>query len=261
MARGFLYLVAVIDWYSRKVLSWRLSNTLEPDFCVAALHEAVSVHGKPEIFNTDQGSQFTSEAFTGALRAYDIRISMDGKGRWIDNVMVERLWRSLKYEEVYLKAYETVTEARESITTYFRHFNEERRHQGLGRRTPDEVFHEPDPLPQAARTHGRTSLIALSRFAGPLLSNRGNFTAKVVLEATHQMDRTHDRQQHISENHCLQKLLSILREIMPDPKLSPGRKRGDHCEQRQCEPRIHSPLLKRIDDPFRNIVYPLWHQS
>jgi putative transposase len=150
MAQGFLYLVAVIDWYSRKVLSWRLSNTLEPDFCVAALHEAVSVHGKPEIFNTDQGSQFTSEAFTGALRAYDIRISMDGKGRWIDNVMVERLWRSLKYEEVYLKAYETVTEARESITTYFRHFNEERRHQGLGRRTPDEVFYEPDPLPQAA---------------------------------------------------------------------------------------------------------------
>jgi putative transposase len=128
MAKGFLYLVAVIDWHSRKVLAHRLSNTMEADFCVEALREAIAVHGKPEIFNTDQGAQFTSEAFTGVLKEHDIRISMDGKGRWIDNVMVERLWRSLKYEEVYLKAYETVAEARQSIATYLRYFNEERGH-------------------------------------------------------------------------------------------------------------------------------------
>jgi putative transposase len=110
MARGFLYLVAIIDWYSRKVLSWQVSNTLDADFCVEALQDALSRHGQPEIFNTDQGSQFTSEAFTSVLQAHDIRISMDGKGRWVDNVFVEQLWRSLKYEEVYLKAYETVVE-------------------------------------------------------------------------------------------------------------------------------------------------------
>lgn len=150
MAKGFLYLVAVIDWHTRKVLSHRLSNTLDADFCVEALHEAIAVHGKPEIFNTDQGSQFTSEAFTTVLKGHDIRISMDGKGRWIDNVMVERLWRSLKYEEVYLKAYESAREARQSITTYFRYFNQDRRHSSLGRRTPDDVFYNHETLPLAA---------------------------------------------------------------------------------------------------------------
>ena len=142
MQKGFLYLVAVIDWYSRKVLSWRLSNTMDSDFCVEALEEALALHRCPEIFNTDQGSQFTSEDFTDVLKSHDIQISMDGKRRWIDNVMVERLWRSLKYEEVYLKAYESVADARRSIGMYLQFFNQGRKHQSLGERTPDEVYYE-----------------------------------------------------------------------------------------------------------------------
>jgi putative transposase len=150
MSKGFVYLVAVIDWYSRKVLSHRISNTLEADFCVEALEDAITVHGAPETFNTDQGSQFTSEAFTRVLENHNVQISMDGKGRWMDNVFVERLWRSLKYEEVYLKAYESVAEARRSIGIYFKYFNEERRHSSLGRRTPDDVFYNTLPLQAAA---------------------------------------------------------------------------------------------------------------
>jgi putative transposase len=142
MAKGFLYLVAIIDWYSRKVLAWEISNSMDARFCVEALETAIERHGRPEIFNTDQGCQFTSEAFTGVLKANDIRISMDGKGRWVDNVFVERLWRSLKYEEVYLKGYATVAEARKSISEYLHMFNEERRHQSLNRRTPDEKYYE-----------------------------------------------------------------------------------------------------------------------
>jgi putative transposase len=122
MARGFVYVVTIMDWFSRKVLAWRVSNTMDADFCVEALEEAISRYGSPGIFNTDQGAQFTSEAFTGALKAADIQISMDGKGRWVDNVFVERAWRSLKYEEVYLKAYETVAEARQGIANYFRFY-------------------------------------------------------------------------------------------------------------------------------------------
>ena len=140
MARGFLYVVAIMDWYSRKVLAWRVSNTMDADFCVEALEEAISRYGTPEICNTDQGAQFTSEAFTGTLKAAGIRISMDGKGRWVDNVFVERLWRSLKYEEVYLKAYETVAQARQGIGNYFRFYNRDRRHQSLDRQTPDQVY-------------------------------------------------------------------------------------------------------------------------
>jgi putative transposase len=138
------------------VLSWRLSITMESDFCVEALRtgtgpkEALTRFGTPEIFNTDQGSQFTSEAFTEVLEEHDVKISMDGKGRWIDNVMVERLWRSLKYEEVYVKAYESVREARQSIGTYLRFFNEERGHTSLGKRTPDEVYYSPQTAAQAA---------------------------------------------------------------------------------------------------------------
>ncbi len=139
MARGFLYLVAIIDWYSRYVLSWRLSNTLDAGFCVEALHEALK-KGRPEIFNTDQGSQFTSEAFTGLLEQQGIRISMDGKGSYNDNLFIERLWRTVKYEEVYLKAYQDGREARVSIGNYFRFYNTERPHQALGYRTPAEVF-------------------------------------------------------------------------------------------------------------------------
>ena len=150
MARGFLYLVAVIDWYSRKVLTHRLSNTLDADFCVETAREAIQRYGAPEIFNPDQGCQFTSTAFTDVLKAHQLRISMDGKGRWMDNVFVERLWRSLKYEEVYLKGYETVREARASIAAYFRYFNAERRHSSLGRQTPDAVFYDHAPLREAA---------------------------------------------------------------------------------------------------------------
>ena len=142
MARGFVYLVAVIDWYSRRVLSWRLSNTLDSQFCVDALEDAIAKYGAPEIFNTDQGSQFTSEEFTGVLKREEIQISMDGKGRWLDNVFVERLWRSVKYEEVYLKAYDNVGHARQSLETYFKFYNEKRRHQSLDRQTPDSVYYQ-----------------------------------------------------------------------------------------------------------------------
>jgi len=139
MARGFLYLVTIMDWYSRYVISWRLSNTLDVDFCVEALEEALR-GGRPDIFNTDQGSQFTSEAFTELLKQHGIRISMDGKGRYRDNIFVERLWRTVKYEEVYLKAYQDGRDARNGIREYFRFYNYQRPHQALGYRTPAEVF-------------------------------------------------------------------------------------------------------------------------
>lgn len=150
MARGFLYLVAIMDWASRKVLAWRLSNTLDTDFCVDALEQALRRYGTPEIFNTDQGAQFTSDLFTQVLNDAGVRISMDGKGRWIDNVFIERLWRSLKYEEVYLKAYENVAEAIRGIGDYFDLYNEERPHQALARLTPNEVYVGDFTLPEAA---------------------------------------------------------------------------------------------------------------
>ncbi len=140
MPMGFVYLMAIIDWYSRKVLSWRISISMESDFCVEALKEAIDRYGKPEIFNTDQGSQFTSDDFTSVLKDAQIKISMNGKGRWLDNVFIERLWRSLKYEEVYLKAYESVREARRSIRTWIDFYNSERTHQLLDRMTSDEVY-------------------------------------------------------------------------------------------------------------------------
>ena len=140
MAKGFCYLVAVMDWASRKVLAWRLSNTLDASFCVDALEEAIARYGVPEIFNTDQGSQFTAEEFTGILSGHGISISMDGKGRWRDNVFVERLWKSVKYEEVYLKAYASIAQARTELGRYFEFYNQRRRHQGLDRKTPDEVY-------------------------------------------------------------------------------------------------------------------------
>jgi len=139
MARGFMYLVVIMDWYSRYVLSWRLSNTLDADFCVDALEEALS-KGRPQIFNTDQGSQFTSDAFTEMLTEHRIQISMDGKGRYMDNIFVERLWRSVKYEEVYLKAYEGVGDARTGLGAYLGFYNDERLHQSLGYQTPCQVF-------------------------------------------------------------------------------------------------------------------------
>lgn len=140
MAKGFVYLVAIMDWHSRAVLAWRLSNTLHADFCVEALEEALRRFGRPEIFNTDQGSQFTSTDFTDVLKAHGIKISMDGKGRCMDNIFVERLWRSLKYEEVYLHAYTSVPQAKAGIGAWLHFYNEERLHQTHGYRTPRQVY-------------------------------------------------------------------------------------------------------------------------
>ena len=140
MARGFVYLAAVLDWFSRRVLAWRLSITLEAAFCIEALEEALARHGRPEIFNTDQGSQFTSKGFTDVLVKNGIAISMDGKGSWRDNVFVERLWRSIKYEEVYLRAYDTVSEARACLGRYLTFYNGRRPHSSLDRQTPDQAY-------------------------------------------------------------------------------------------------------------------------
>jgi putative transposase len=148
MARGFVYLAAVVDWFSRRVLSWRVSITLEAAFCIEALDEALARHGRPEVFNTDQGSQFTSHDFTDVLLKAGIAISMDGKGSWRDNVFVERLWRSIKYEEVYLRAYDTVREARASIGRYLNFYNGRRPHSSLDRQTPDQAYFT--RLPQSA---------------------------------------------------------------------------------------------------------------
>jgi putative transposase len=150
MAKGFAYLVAILDLYSRKVLAFRISNTLATDFCVEALKEALHRYGTPEIFNTDQGSQFTDEDFTEVLAAKRIRISMDGKGRWIDNVFVERLWRSVKYESIYLHAYETPREVTVALTRYFHFYNVRRPHQNLDYRTPDEMYLGTQNLKEAA---------------------------------------------------------------------------------------------------------------
>jgi len=140
MAKGFCYLVAIMDWFSRMVLAWRLSNTLDSSFCVNALEEAMYKYGCPEIFNTDQGSQFTAETFTGALRSKGIAISMDGKGRWMDNVFIERLWKSVKYEDIYLKAYNSMAETKKGLTAYFKFYNEKRWHQNFDRKTPAMVY-------------------------------------------------------------------------------------------------------------------------
>ena len=147
MRRGFLYLVAIMDWASRKVLAWRLSNTMEVEFCIEALEEALAKYGKPEIFNTDQGSQFTSLEFTGVLKAANVLISMDGKGRWMDNVFIERLWRSLKYECVYLHAFETASETRAGIGSWVAYYNAERPHSTFKGQVPDEVY-APRPIVQ-----------------------------------------------------------------------------------------------------------------
>jgi putative transposase len=169
MSRGFLYLVAIIDWYSRYVISWRLSNTLDADFCVAALEDALR-KGKPEIFNTDQGSQFTGEAFTKILKQHGVRISMDGKGSYRDNLFIERLWRTVKYEEVYLHAYQEGREARVNLGNYFRFYNAERPHQAFGYRTPAEVY-----MPLTAMVESRAQrplhMAKLSLNSTPMLSS------------------------------------------------------------------------------------------
>jgi len=150
MAKGFIYLCAVLDWHTRRVLAWRLSNTMTADFCMDAVQEAIDRHGAPEIFNTDQGSQFTSESFTGLLHRNGIQISMDGKGAWRDNVFVERLWRTVKYEEVYLHAYESIAQATQRLIRYFAFYNQRRPHTSLGGRTPDDAYFSALPHQKAA---------------------------------------------------------------------------------------------------------------
>jgi putative transposase len=142
MSRGFCYLIAIMDLFSRKILSWRLSNSLDTRFCIEALNEALTLYPKPEIFNTDQGAQFTSTEFTSILKQHHIQISMDGKGRWIDNVFIERFWRSLKYEEVYLRAYQSIPEAKHFISSYIYDYNHYRRHSSLDYQTPDSVYNQ-----------------------------------------------------------------------------------------------------------------------
>ena len=173
MAKGFLYLVAIMDWHSRHVVAWRLSNTLDADFCVEALEEALS-KGKPEVFNTDQGSQFTGDSFTDLLDRHGVRISMDGKGRYSDNIFVERLWRTVKYEEVYLKAYSNGREAKDGIDAYFHFYNTQRPHQALDYRTPAEVF-SGDSAPTYGRSKERRwppskALVNPGKTAGPSLN-------------------------------------------------------------------------------------------
>ena len=171
MAEGFLYLVAIMDWHSRHVLAWKLFNTMDTDFCVTALEAALG-KGRPEVFNTDQGAQFTSDAFTQTLQERGIRVSMDGKGRYLDNIFVERLWRSIKYEEVYLKAYQTVAEARVGINAYLEFYNRRRPHQSLGYRTPAQVYQKGQAEKRvAAQEPGLTSgLVKPSVGAGDSLN-------------------------------------------------------------------------------------------
>jgi putative transposase len=158
IGRGFLYLVAIIDWASRAILAWRLSNTMDSSFCVAALGDALAKYGKPEIFNTDQGSQFTSAAFTGALTAAGIKISMDGRGRWMDNVFIERVWRSLKHEDIYLKGYADGCEAKDGIACWIAFYNEFRLHQALRYRAPMVVWRAAMTTPAVDMMDNATAL-------------------------------------------------------------------------------------------------------
>jgi len=150
MARGFVYLVAVVDWYTRRTLAWKISVTMDTHFCLEAVEEAISCYGTPEIMNTDQGSQFTSQAFTGLMREYEIKISMDGKGSWRDNVFIERLWRSVKYEDIYLRAYDSVSEVKTGLKRYFNFYNSKRPHSSLDGKTPDQVYFSLLPQIKAA---------------------------------------------------------------------------------------------------------------
>ena len=175
MARGFLYLVAIMDWHSRYVVAWRLPNTLEADFCVNALKEALG-RGRPEVFNTDQGSQFTNGKFTQVIQNHGVKISMDGKGRYADNIFVERLWRTVEYEEVYLKPYANASEARRELGGYLRFYNDQRPNQALGFRTPSEAFHQVTDVGEEGAVQAKESqidqtLVSLAGAAGPSLNS------------------------------------------------------------------------------------------
>ena len=175
MPRGFFYLVAILDWYSRKVLTWKLSNTLDQEFCQEALEEALELYGRPEIFNTDQGSQFSSREFTGILETSGVRVSMDGKGRWSDNVLIERLWRSLKYECVYMHAFTCGSEARREIGSWLDHYNTNRPHLSFGGLTPDAVYYKSMDA-QAARAVEKAITSGSNTFPQPSNSSEDNTT-------------------------------------------------------------------------------------
>ena len=177
MAKGWVYLVAIMDWYSRRVLAWRLSITMETGFCVEALQEALEKHGSPEIFNTDQGVQFTAAAFIETLAARGVRISMDGKGRFLDNIFIERLWRSLNYEEVFIKAYASVAEARRSIGAWLNFYNDERKHQALGYRTPSQIF---AATPACGYVHNASALHTSPQAQQPQKEKDSIYERKVV---------------------------------------------------------------------------------
>ena len=177
MAKGWVYLVAIMDWYSRRVLAWRLSITMETGFCVEALQEALEKHGSPEIFNTDQGVQFTAAAFIETLAARGVLISMDGKGRFLDNIFIERLWRSLKYEEVFIKAYASVAEARRSIGAWLNFYNDERKHQALGYRTPSQIF---AATPACGYVHNASALHTSPQAQQPQKEKDSIYERKVV---------------------------------------------------------------------------------
>jgi putative transposase len=177
MAKGFVYLVAVMDWFSRRVLGWRLSITMETDFCVAALQEAMDRYGKPEIFNTDQGVQFTAAAFIAQLVTGGVRVSMDGKGRFLDNIFIERLWRSLKYEEIFTKAYGSVAEARLGISAWMKFYNDERKHQALGYQTPREIF---SASIACGYVHNASALHTYPQAPQPQTEMDSNYAGKVI---------------------------------------------------------------------------------
>jgi putative transposase len=177
MAHGWVYLVAVMDWFSRRVLAWRLSITMETDFCVEALQEAMHLYGKPEIFNTDQGVQFTAAAFIETLAAQDVQISMDGKARYLDNIFIERLWRSLKYEEVFTHAYASVAEARRSIGAWLNFYNDERKHQALGYRTPSQIF---AAMPACGDVHNASALHTSPQAQQPQQERDSIYGRKVI---------------------------------------------------------------------------------
>ncbi|MGY3103523.1 putative transposase [Bradyrhizobium sp. LM6.9] len=231
MARGFVYLAVVLDWATRRVLSWRLSITMEAAFCVETLEDALARHGKPEIFNTDQGSQFTGAAFTGLLTNQAIAISMDGKGAWRDNVFVERLWRSVKYEEVYLRAYETVGEARASIGRYLDFYNGRRPHSSLDGSTPDQAYFNQPPIPHGGLTPADAPLIdaeILFRQPGPALVSVHASSLPAILRPKARTcpsvrPSRHFARQDSCLDHGLQfSVTPLVTEIVPPEVISPA---------------------------------------
>ena len=247
LAKGFVYLVAVVDWATRRVLAWRLSITMDVPFCLEAIEEGIAQYGMPDIVNTDQGSQFTSHAFTERLKARGIRLSMDGRGAWRDNIFVERLWRTVKYEEVYLHAYESVSVARAGLTRYFRFYNSRRPHSSLGRQTPDQKYFDPPAAYQGSLTQpGAIHLstpIQLFKKSGPPLYKQA--LAESSLPYKTRFDPQNDPQNNrmpviLSTDECeswLDTDLSLSGELQPLPNPYPA----DEMEAIPVSPMVNNP--------------------